>query len=47
MRWVRLVARVREKKGAYRTLVGKSRRKREDNIKIDLQGNRMGRRGVK
>jgi len=46
MRWVGHVARMGEKSGAYRVLVGKSKGKRtlgrprrgwEDNIKMDLQ----------
>ena len=46
MRLVRHVARMREKRGLYRDLVGKPERKRplgrprlrwEDNVKIDLQ----------
>ena len=46
MRWVGYVARMGERRGAYRVLVGKlegkrplgrSRRRREDNIKMDLQ----------
>jgi hypothetical protein len=46
MRWVGLVARIGEKRGAYRILVGRPdgrrplgrpRHRWEDNIKIDLQ----------
>ena len=46
MRWVGHVARMGERRGLYRVLVGKpkgkrplgrSRRRREDNIKVDLQ----------
>jgi hypothetical protein len=46
MRWVRHVARIGEKRGIYRVLVGKPegkrslgklRRRLEDNIKIDLK----------
>jgi hypothetical protein len=46
MRWARYVAHMGERRGVYRTLVGKPERKRqlgrhrrrwEDNIKMDLQ----------
>jgi len=46
MRWAGHVARIRERRGVYRVLVGKPegkrplgrpRRRREDNIKLDLQ----------
>jgi hypothetical protein len=46
MRWAGHVARMRERRGVYRVLVGKPegkrplgrpRRRREDNIKVDLQ----------
>jgi hypothetical protein len=53
MRWARLVARMREGRGAYRILVGRpggrrplgrSRRRWENNIKMDLQ--EVGCRGM-
>ena len=37
MRWVGHVARMVDKRGLYRVLVGKPRHIWEDNIKIDLQ----------
>ena len=42
MRWAGHVARMRERRGVYKVLVGKHQRKRpscrwEDNIKVDLQ----------
>ena len=46
MRWAGLVTRMRERRGVYRVLVGKPdgkrpfgrpRRRREDNVDIDLQ----------
>jgi hypothetical protein len=37
MRWAGYVARMREKKGAYRVLVGRPRRRWEDNIKVDYR----------
>jgi len=51
MRWAGHVARIGEKRGVYRVLVGnpegkrqlgRHRRRREDNIKMDLQGVRCG-----
>jgi hypothetical protein len=51
MRWAGNVARVGERRGVYRVLVGKPERKRllvrlgrrwEDNIKMDLQELRVG-----
>jgi hypothetical protein len=51
MRWVGYVARIGEKRGAYRILVGRPegrrplgrpRRRWEDNIKIDLEELRCG-----
>jgi hypothetical protein len=51
MRWAGHVARVRERRGVYRVLVGKPegkrplgrpRRRWEDNIKMDLQEVRWG-----
>ena len=51
MRWVGHVARMEERRGVYRVLVGKPERKRplgiprrrwEDNIKIDLEEVRCG-----
>jgi hypothetical protein len=51
IRWARHVARRGERRGTYRVLVGKPKRKRplgrprrrwEDNIKINLKVNRVG-----
>ena len=51
MRWAGHVARIGEKRGVYRVLVGnpegkkqlgRHRRRREDNIKMDLQGCGLG-----
>jgi hypothetical protein len=48
MRWMGNVARMGKRRGMYRVLVGKTegkrplgrtRRRREDNIKVDVQGN--------
>jgi len=51
MRWARQVARMGDRRGVFRVLVGKPEGKRplgrprpgwEDNIKVDLSGSRMG-----
>ena len=55
MRWAGHVARMGEDRGVHRVLVGKPegkrplgrlRRRREDNIKMDLQGTGLGGHGL-